>query len=300
MRLSPENRRMHLPESMKMRGVRQWVLTLIVLLAVTLLQGCFLTVKEAVNGGLSHEINEREDVVYSFGTGPLNLDRLDDFMERKNGSQRIILYTIEGDPIFTEVRYRDNKFVVAYDSTEDAFGSKETGTYTCRALEKSKGSTALKYTLTGCGGEYPEAALLWIDYELSEQDDFGFVLKYGVNRKNEINTLEGNLVKDLQDGTTAETAEFRLPQAKLQSIYRELVLTGYEQDKTLTEACNIKPAVSYELLVQMNGSERKFAWSECDQSADGKGMTALAQHIISEVQEGEYYQALPETKGYYE
>ncbi|KUP26385.1 DUF4362 domain-containing protein [Paenibacillus sp. DMB5] len=253
-----------------------------------------------MNDGLSHEINEQEDVVYSIGTGPLNLDRLDDFMERKKGSQRIIQFTPEGDPIFTEVRYREGKLVLAYDSMEDAFGPKETGTYTCRALEKSKGSTALEYTLTGCEGEYPEAALLWINYKLSEQDDFGFVLKYGVNRKNEINTLQGKLVKDLQDGTTVEAAEFRLPQAKLQSIYRELVLAGYVRNKTLTEDCNIKPAVSYELLVQMNGSERKFAWSECDHSADGEGMTAVAQHMISEVQEGEFYQALPETKGYYE
>ncbi|WP_052380617.1 DUF4362 domain-containing protein [Paenibacillus camerounensis] len=287
-----------MPGSVKERALRYGMVTLVWLLAAVVLAGCFLT--ENVKGKLSHKINEQQDVVYYNGTGLLNLNKLDEFLERKAGSQRIIQYTIEGDPLFMELRYEGDKLSVTYDNTEDAFGSKEISMYTCSTLERKEESTELKYTLTGCEGEYPEAELLRVHYGLSEQADFGFVLQYGVNRRNEINTLEQRLVKDLQDGRTVEASDFRLPHAKLQSIYRELVLAGYMQDKTLTEACNRKPAVTYALLVEMNGNERNFAWSECDQSADGKVMTALAQSIISEVQESELYQALPETKGYYE
>ncbi|MEK5448900.1 DUF4362 domain-containing protein [Paenibacillus sp. FSL R7-0331] len=287
-----------MPGSVKERALRYGMVTLAWLLAAMVLAGCFLT--ENAKGKLSHKINEQQDVVYYNGTDLLNLNKLDEFLERKAGSQRIIQYTIEGDPLFMELRYEGDKLSIIYDNTEDAFGSKEISRYTCSALERKEGSTELKYTLTGCEGEYPEAELLQVHYGLSEQADFGFVLQYGVNRRNEINTLEQRLVKDLQDGRTVEAADFRLPHAKLQSIYRELVLAGYMQDKTLTEACNIKPAVTYALLVMMNGSEHNFAWSECDQSADGKVMTALAHSIIIEVQESELYQALPETKGYYE
>lgn len=300
MPFSSKNSRPHMPQSVQGKTVRCGALTLTILLVMTLLQGCFLTDKRAAPGKLSHEINEQEDVVNFLGTGLINLNKLDEFLERKTGSQRIIQYTIEGDPIFTELRYEGDQLSITYDNTEDAFGSKEIRTYDCSLLSRQEGSTELRYTLTGCDGEYPEAELLRVSYGLTEQADFGFVLKYGVNRRNEINTLEQRLVKDLQDGTTVEAAEFRLPHSQLQSIYRELVLAGYTQDKTLTEACNIKPAVTYELQVKMSDNARNFVWSECDQSADGKVMTALAQSIISEVQESEFYQALPETKGYYE
>ncbi|QSF46546.1 hypothetical protein [Paenibacillus tianjinensis] len=81
-------------------------------------------------------------------------------------------------------------------------------------------------------------------------------------------------------------------------IFRELVLANYMQDKTLTDSCNIKPSVSYELQIGINDQEQQFAWSECDQSADGKVMTALARYIIGMVEEEKLYKELPDIRGY--
>ncbi len=71
-----------------------------------------------------------------------------------NGSLRVIQYTPEGGPIYKELRYNGGKLVIAYDTTEDDFGPKETGTFVCTALNREDESTVLKYTLTGCEGEY--------------------------------------------------------------------------------------------------------------------------------------------------
>ncbi|WP_054939732.1 DUF4362 domain-containing protein [Paenibacillus ihuae] len=290
-----------LPKIRKISALRLALLTTLTgLLVMLALSGCSLLHQEKAGGPLSHEINEQEDVIYSHGYKIMNLDLLDDFMERRSGSLRVIQYTPEGGPIYKELRYKGGKLVIAYDTTEDEFGPKETGTFLCTALNRKEESTVLKYTLTGCEGEYPESALLWIGYELSEMDDFGFVLKYGVNLRNEINTIQEKLVKDLQNGSVAGTSDFKLSHEQLQMIFRELVLANYMQDKTLTDSCNIKPSVSYELQIDINDHEQQFTWSECDQSADGKEMTALARYIIGMVQEEKLYKELPDIRGYYE
>ncbi|CAH1205041.1 hypothetical protein PAECIP111892_02615 [Paenibacillus auburnensis] len=301
MRMSRISSRGRLPKIRKISALRLALLTTLTgLLVMFAFSGCSLLHKEQAGGPLSHEINEQEDVVYSHGYTIKNLDRLDEFMERRSGSLRLIQYTPEGGPIYKELRYKGGKLVIAYDTTEDDFGPKETGTFVCTALNREDESTVLKYTLTGCEGEYPETALLWIGFELSEMDDFGFVLKYGVNLRNEINTIQEKLVKDLQDGSVAEADHFKLSHGQLQKIFRELVLANYMHDKTLTGSCNIKPSVSYELQIDINNHELQFAWSECDQSADGKEMTALARYIIGMVQEEKLYKELPDIRGYYE
>ncbi|MNN95674.1 hypothetical protein D3C81_2145160 [compost metagenome] len=78
------------------------------------------------------------------------------------------------------------------------------------------------------------------------------------------------------------------------------MLANYMQDKTLTESCNIKPSESYDLQIDINDHERQFTWSECDQSADGKEMTALARYIIGMVQQEKLYKELLDIRGYYE
>ena len=300
MPISQNSKWLCLPKIMNRPVLQMSLLTLTGLLVMIVVSGCSLLDRGEAGGPLSHEINEQEDVVYSHGFQIKNLDRLDDFIQRQSGSQRVILYTPEGGPIFKKLQYKAGKLVIAYDTTEDEFGPKETGSYTCTALNRVDKNTVLEYNLTGCEGEYPETALLWIDFELSERDDFGFVLKYGVNRRNEINTIQAKLVKDLQDGSIAEVDDFKLSHEQLQGVYRELVLANYQQDKSLTESCNIKPAVSYELQLDINDHVRQFTWSECDQSPDGKDMTALARYIIGMVQEEEIYKELPDVRGYYE
>ncbi|WP_187355344.1 DUF4362 domain-containing protein [Paenibacillus tengchongensis] len=244
-----------------------------------------------------HEINLEEDVIVNHGFNAKNVERLDNFMMRKSGSQRVVQFTVEGDPIFEDLHYKRGKLVYTYDTTQDAFGVHKVASYICSALEREETDTMLRYTLTGCDGEAPDQHLLQVDFELKRPDSLGFVLKYGYGRRNEINTLEGTLVKDLLDGTVAGPVPFQYGQDEAQQIYRRMVLADYLADKEVSEACNIKPYASYELSVAIGGRDQHYLWSECDNSRDGQELTGLAEYIIGLAEETDVYRSLPEIRG---
>ncbi|WP_438495153.1 DUF4362 domain-containing protein [Paenibacillus sp. IHBB 3054] len=249
---------------------------------------------------ISHELNEQEDVVLNHGFTIRNLYRLDDFIERQSGRQRVVQYTMEGDPIFKDLQFKKGKLWITDDTTQDEYGPHEILTYACSTLERSETDTALKYTLIGCEGEAAQRVVLQVDFDLQQEDRFEFVLKYGVNRRNEINIRDGKLNLDLQNGSVLEVLDFLLSQQDQQRIYREMVLANYLRDKEVSEECNMKPYVSYELETTINAREQHYIWSECDNSRDGTEMTALAKFIIEIVESGERYKGLPKAKGGYE
>ncbi|MEK3686553.1 DUF4362 domain-containing protein [Paenibacillus sp. FSL R10-2736] len=272
------------------------VAALPLLLLLALATGCSLF-KRGGSSAISHKIDQEEDVISSNGGVISNLDKLDSFMERGSGSQRIVQYTIEGDPIFIETRYKGGRLELSYDTTEDAFGPREVKTYSCDELVRTEEKHQLKYSLKGCEGEAVNQDLLTVDFDLGRQDKFEFILKYGFNHRNEINTVKQSLVKDMLNGTAIEISDFSLPQADRQSIYRKLVLANYLGEKELSTSCNLKPYESYDLTVLINSAERHYAWSECDTGRDGKTMTEAADYIIGLVEAGDSYLQLPAATG---
>ncbi|OKP88110.1 hypothetical protein A3842_05750 [Paenibacillus sp. P3E] len=293
-----------LPKVVSRRTMRGFLMLLTVLLTLFIFTGCSLLPwnKDSANHPkISHKLNEQEDVINRNSLGTENLDKLDAFIERGSGVQRVVQHTIEGDPIFRVLEYKGGRLQYTVDTTEDAFGTPEVRTVSCAELERVETNTLLTYTLTGCDGEQAERQLLSIEYDVAKQDRFEFVLKYGVDRKNEINTGEQKLVKDLRNGSVAEVNDYTLPDKDRQSIYRELVLSSdLEEEKQLSTECNRKPYISYELTVQINGAERHYVWSECDTSTDGLSMTGVAQFIIDTVEANEAFKQLPEAEGGYE
>jgi hypothetical protein len=229
-----------------------------------------------------------------------NLKKLDAFIQNKAGTQRVVHYTIEGDPIFNDLKYTDQGIEMRHDNSEDTFGSPQVTTYTCQNLVRNETDKLLSYTLTGCEGEQAKIELLQIPFDVTKQDKFEFVLKYGVNQKNEINTIEKKLVKDLQNGEVVEVSDFELSEQERGQIYKEMVLANYLDEKELSTECNRKPAESYDLSVQINSGERHYQWTECQNTEDDGQMTELAQTIIKIVQAGSIYKQLPEVKGHYE
>lgn len=135
---------------------------------------------------------------------------------------------------------------------------------------------------------------LRMEYELRPKVTFDLELRFGVNQRNEINTKERTVVKDLQNGETA-VRDFKFTDKERQSIYMALVLADYQEDKSLTTACNKKPHESFDLTVKIANESYHYAWSEC-----GKRMTRLVEDIIGMVKELEEYKRLPAVKGYYE
>lgn len=290
-------RRRRIP-SLKRKRLAMAVLTIPPILLLLLATGCSLFQRD-VSSGISHETDLQEDVIASNGSGISNLDKLDEFIERGSGSQRVVQYTIEGDPVYTELRYDGGRLELRYDTTEDAFGSREVTTYACDELVRTEAEHLLKYTLKGCGEEPEDRELLTIDFDVARQDKFEFVLKYGVNHRNVIDTGRQTLVKDMMNGTTVEVSDYFLPRADRQSIYRKLVLANYLEEKQLSTSCNRKPYASYELTVMINAAEHQYAWSECDTSRDGGAMMEVADYIIGLVEAGDSFQQLPAATGGY-
>lgn len=280
---------------------------LLLVLIVGMLLGCANTgqgVKTAKgNGGSTHSpdvrVNQDEDVIYKHGR-VRNLGKLDGFMERASRQVRVVYYTIEGDPIFDEVSYEQDRVKVRRDNTQDHFGTPVVKTYSCSRLNKEETETQLLYTLSGCDGEDEQVHLLRLDYDVGQQDTFEFALRYGFQGKNVIDTFQHRVVKDLITAGTAEIQDFKLTPKERQAIYKEMVLVNYLEPKELSMACNVIPYGIYDLRVRINDAEHQYQWSQCDRSPDGLDMLKVANTIIEVVQAREDYQKLPPAQGGYQ
>jgi hypothetical protein len=251
----------------------------------------------------NNQINDEADVIDIHGNVE-HLDAMDKFVKKalnhKDATLRIVHYTVEGDPIYDHLTVNNQLIEHTYDTTEDSFGSGQVTSYTCEQLVRTETDTDLGYTLKGCTGENKEWEILHIAFNLPQQDFFGFILKYGVNEINEVNTIDHTLVKDLQNGETAILNDFHLTPSELQTIYKKLVLANYLGEKQLDTACNQIPHESYSLKVLINSGNREYRWSECDMSEDGKTLTEFLNVIKDIVSKRDDYKKLPDVKGAYE
>ncbi|SES90272.1 DUF4362 domain-containing protein [Paenibacillus sp. NFR01] len=240
---------------------------------------------------LDHTIDEENDVILRLDTAR-NLGRLDDFMDKKLGRLKVVHYSIEGDPIFDMLQYAAGRIKVTIDNTLDRFGTPKVRSFTCTQLERQESDTKQIYMLTGCTGiEAEQVQLVRVDYELSAQDRFSFVLKYGKKLKNEINTRDMTLVMD-HGASMTEVSDFQLSPQDMQQIYRKLVLANYLETKTLTDRCSSSSGEKYALEVTINGAVRNYAWGGCDKGLDGQQMTEIAQLIIDTVRNNEAYKPI--------
>jgi hypothetical protein len=264
------------------------------LIAVWIVTGCYEKEQAAPI------IDEAVDVINQHGVNVKNRGKLDSFIDLTEGMQRIVHYTIEGDPVFHELNHIGDRIELRYDNTWDREGNQQVTTRMCSELKRVETDTYLSYALTGCDGERSEVEILRMEYELRPKVTFDLELRFGVNQRNEISTKERTVVKDLQNGETAVIRDFEFTDKERQSIYKALVLADYQEDKSLTTACNKEPHESFDLTVKVANGSYHYAWSECDKSEDGKRMTMLVEDIVGTLEELEEYKRLPAVQGYYE
>ncbi|MVQ36471.1 DUF4362 domain-containing protein [Paenibacillus sp. MAH-34] len=219
-----------------------------------------------------------------------NLFKMDDFVkkvnEKENVSIRISHYTIEGDPIYQNIKYSDGKFELQYDTTQDKFGAGKVTTYSCENFEKTETNTEMKYTLIGCSSDVKNIDVLYLSYDVSKQDLFQFQLKYGDNQANEINTIDMKFVKNLKSGQIISVNDFQLSNEERQKIYKKMVLSNFLSEKKFA-TCTEKP--DFYLKVKINNAVREYNWSDCTSNEDDKLMTDLANTIIKIVNSNQFY-----------
>ncbi|NIK78919.1 hypothetical protein FHS15_004065 [Paenibacillus castaneae] len=267
-----------------------------------LLLGCqnvFHKAKNLEGRPYNYSIQEEADVV-ARQSRISNVEKLDAFMKKTEGVQRVIHYTDEGDPIYLDLMYTDGGgMLLRYDTTKDKFGSPSVNNYSCEGLEIEESDQALSYKLKGCKGDQKEFHVLYIPYDVEAQDKFEFILKYGAHQKNEINTVEKKLIKDLVQDGLSEINHFELTKEDRALIYKKMVLANYLSEKKFANNCNQEPSGPYALMVQINGATVHYEWEPCDDSKDGIAMTKLVKEIITIVQETDEYKSLPPANGGY-
>ncbi|MEC1722699.1 DUF4362 domain-containing protein [Schinkia azotoformans] len=123
------------------------------------------------------------DVLNSHGSIE-GLERMQSFYDNiKNGvpaDLRIVHYTIEGDPIITDLTYNGESLEVKDDNTRDKYGSGEIRTNSCGDMIKEVNPTNTSYIAIDCeAGPFGKEELLIINYNMSQRDLFEFELKYG-------------------------------------------------------------------------------------------------------------------------
>jgi hypothetical protein len=212
---------------------------------------------------------------------------------------RIVHYTIEGDPIVTDLSYAGESLEVKYDSTRDKFGSGEITKISCGDLIEEVNPTNTTYIAAGCTDVYyGMQEILQIDYNMGQQDLFEFELKYGLNLENEINTLTNTVKEENSDNEMGIIGDLNITVDQKQEVYKSLVFANYLGEKDLTTTCHTEGTMNYYLKVYINGGEGEFQWNACDQSADGVKFTNIANDIIKQAANKQQVQTKVTVQGY--
>ncbi|QTD41906.1 DUF4362 domain-containing protein [Sporosarcina sp. Te-1] len=221
-----------------------------------------------------------------------------DFQNGKTSDLRIVHYTLEGDPIVTDLAYDGKKLQVTFDSSRDAFGSGEIHTIACNGLFEEVYPANRSYLAYGCEeGLNGMAEILSIEYDLNRQDLFEFQLKYGKGLENELDTKRG-IKKIGLDSNMAKTSDVQLSPDVMQELYKRLILANYLGEKDLKNRCHAEKDSEYYLKVYLNGGEDEFAWSTCHNSADTTKFTDLANYLIMQADNPPSEISEPTIQGY--
>jgi hypothetical protein len=259
---------------------------LLMILSLFIFIGCQ---KDPISGSNHKEEKPGYDEVIDRHGQVENMERLDTFISEVQSSSkdkvRLIRYTIEGDPIYHDLDFDGTTLTMTLDTTEDKFGNGEVHSYQCKSMVKEESNTETKYMLEGCS-DSQMAELLFISHDVEKEDYFAFELKYGEDKKNEIDTKEQVLTKESSNGEMLTISDFQLSTAQMNRIYKQMVYANYLQPKSLSNSCkNDDTYESFELNVWINGGTRTFEWTSCENSDDGREMSNLVKNIIEIAEE---------------
>ncbi|RZT23787.1 DUF4362 domain-containing protein [Fictibacillus sp. BK138] len=195
-----------------------------------------------------------------------NADRFQAFSKRVSQKQkdeiRIMQRTIEGDPIYQDVRFDGKKYEYTHDSREDAYGSKEVTKDTCKEFRVIETNTETTALLEKCDNRIEGITLFNLSYDTAKEDRVDFLLKYGENLEKVIDT---NKVK--------------LANKEKNIVFKNMIYMNLFKDKKLENSCS-NSNMQYDLTVWVNQGKKNYKWLDCDSGKDAKDLTGLAETII--------------------
>lgn len=136
-------------------------------------------------------------------------------------------------------------------------------------------------------------------------DDFNFIVRFGYGdiSKNEINTFQGTVTKDLISKGAA-TAHLKFTQDEMRGIYSKMREISIMASKKLAKSqnCSKSPSNEDEWTITVDGKTESFSWTDrnCELSDDAIALLKLRNFIQSIVERKVAYQALPAAEGGYD
>lgn len=134
-------------------------------------------------------------------------------------------------------------------------------------------------------------------------NDFEFSVQFGVGSKNEINTFNNTVTKDLVvDGTI--TKKIPLTKEEIKSVYEKMKQINVLEPKKLEQKkkrCMQTPYSEDKWKIKLNGETITFYLSEeyCNYTNDAKQLIELRNYIFDIVLNKDEYKKLPEPSGGY-
>ncbi|MBB3129386.1 hypothetical protein FHS19_004061 [Paenibacillus rhizosphaerae] len=136
-------------------------------------------------------------------------------------------------------------------------------------------------------------------------DDFNFAVRFGYGEvtKNEINTYQGTVTKDLITKGTA-TAHLKFTQDEMREIYGKMREINIMAPKKFAKSqnCSKSPSNEDEWTITVDGKTQSFSWTDrhCELSDDAIALLEIRNFIQSIVNGKAAYQALPAAEGGYD
>lgn len=134
-------------------------------------------------------------------------------------------------------------------------------------------------------------------------NDFNFLVQFGVGSKNEINTFDNTVTKDLvTDGTITE--KIPLTKEEVKMVYQKMKKINVLEPKKLEpkkKSCKQTPYDEDKWKIKLNGETITFYLSEeyCNPTKDAKQLIDLRNYIFDIVLNKDEYKRLPEPSGGY-
>lgn len=137
-------------------------------------------------------------------------------------------------------------------------------------------------------------------------DDFNFSIQFGIGKKNEVNTFNHTVTKDLINNGTVKI-DIHLTKEEMNTIYEKMKQINIVEDKLLKSApingivCGKTPFVEDEWTVTINGETitQYFSDKHCELTDDANQLLELRQFILDIVKSKKEYIDLPEPEGGY-
>jgi len=154
---------------------------------------------------------------------------------------------------------------------------------------------------------FPSFGCTNIDMPTEIPKDFGFKLNYGVLARNELNTFDGTVTKDLV-GAGFATTKLMLTNQELQNIYvkmKEIDILSYPEDYhpqySPTQQRFVTPFKTYALTMRFEGKTKKIFWADKSESImpEAKQLRDLIEYIKKIIESKEEYKKLPPPEGAY-